>query len=86
MVPCFPAGAGTREIGSKRKGKRGKKNSLKENATKKSPWQSRKLDHCAMPFCVVFVLVAIGVHLVFLFFCFFVRKVNGHHPRASFHL
>jgi len=29
MLPCFPAGKGTREIGSKRKGKRGKDEFLK---------------------------------------------------------
>jgi len=35
MLPHFPTGAGTQEIGSKRKNEE-KRNSLKENATKAS--------------------------------------------------
>jgi len=42
MLPRFPAGKGTREIGSKRKGKRGKEEFLKGKCNQAREWLSRE--------------------------------------------
>jgi len=57
MLPRFPAGAGTREIGSKRKGKRGKEEFLNGKCNQ-AVGISCALGSCAF---VAFVLLHIGL-------------------------
>jgi len=42
MLPHFPAGAGTQEIGSKRKEKRGKEEFLKGKCNQACCWDDKK--------------------------------------------